>query len=212
MRKQTLDTEVVFRDLTYAYDNVQSTYETPDKVRFWFITFVTLTQRLTATMRKEYADLTSQKWEPSAFSHWTPVTEFFKELRNVDYHELPIRIMIIQTQIYEGFRLERDESDNEKEIPVRMHAQMDYTVEAGYEKAVPKQTDIQPIDKEGNPMEAMVPEEIRYEYQVEGRTPKVEKLLSTTGLRNLHILATSCYETLCSYYEFYNTQLETNRK
>lgn len=212
MRKQTLDTEVVFRDLTYAYDNVQSSYETPDKVRFWFITFVTLAQRLTTTMRKEYSDLTSLKWEASAFQDWTPITEFFKALRNTDQHELPIRIKIIQTQIYEGFRLDRDESGNEKEIPVRMHAQMDYTVEAGYEKTVPKQTKIQPIGKDGNPMEAMDPEEIRYEYQVEGRTPKVENLLSNTGLRNLHILATSCYETLCRYYEFYNAHLQANRK
>jgi hypothetical protein len=129
MRKQTPDTEIVFRDLSQAYKKLHESYESPNMVRFWFITFVTLTQKLTETMRKEYSAITTLKWKPVTFPGWNAVTEFFKELRNTDYHKLPIRIMIIQTQVYEGFRIDTDELGNEKEIPTRLHTSIKWRAE-----------------------------------------------------------------------------------
>lgn len=88
------NSEIVFRDLQVALEELHSVCESPVNVRRKFRSFILLTQNLTEIMRKEFSDITGQKWDAASFSGWNAVTELFKKLRKTDYHESPVRILI----------------------------------------------------------------------------------------------------------------------
>jgi len=201
MKTKTLDTEIVFRDLTRANKKIRHQHKNPDAVRRWFTSFVTNSQKLTDTMRKEYNELTGRKWEASTFTGWTPITNLIKKLRNTDLHELPIRIRLLQTQVYHGFEAETNK-------PVEMRVQMGYTSEAGLEKGIPGEFAVEDL----NQKQMLTPQERELEFQVEGIIAEIEKMIEKAAMRDVHALTAECYRTLSQYYGFYETELAANRK
>lgn len=212
MRERTLDSEIVFRDLTKANKKLRHKITNPDAIRRWFTEFVNQSQKLTLTMRKEYSALTKLKWEAIYFTGWTPITEFFKELRNADQHELPIRISLIQTQEYPCVEIGVDESGKEIEIPGIFSVQAGTTPEAGFEKKLPNPITVNLIEQHNIDMGPIPPPtKISFEFHVEGQTPKTQEMLKGIGNSNLHELTAQCYKTLSDYYNYYKARLSANR-
>jgi hypothetical protein len=205
--QKTRDTEIVFRDLTRANKKLRHQRKNPDAVRRRFTEFVALSQKLTATTSKEFKSLTGHKWEAEEFAGWNNVTKLFRELRNTDVHELPIRIIITQVQEFDGYWVKEDSSGNKTVIPDTYEVRMVFNPEAGLKKGLPNPFGVAPIDQSGAAAEMMPPDDIHFEFDVEGRTPKVEALIEKAGTRNVHSLAASCYAVLSEYYRFYQTQL-----
>lgn len=211
MKGKIPDTEIVFRDLTKANKKLRHQQKNPDAIRRWFNTFVTQSQRLTDTMRAEYSALTSQDWVASAFPSWTPITELCKKLRNKDLHVQPATIAIAQTQVYDGFEIGTDEQGNETQKPVRAHVQMMYNADAGLEGKLPNNFAVEYIDNRTGQKDMMTPTESHFEFNVEARTPEIQKLIDAAGTADVHIIAAKAYETLTEYYEYYQEQLAANR-
>lgn len=153
VKTKTLDTEIAFRDLTRANKKLRHQHTNPDAVRRRFTEFVTVSQKLTGVMRKEYADLTGGKWEPKTFPGWNPVTEVFKKLRNVDQHEYLIRIIIVQSQVYHAVvtrtaEATDTEEEEEEQKQVQLTVQSIYNADAGFEKKLPNPFAVEYFPKE----------------------------------------------------------------
>lgn len=207
MSPKTLDTEIVFRDLTRANKKLRHQHKNPDAVRRRLTDFVVLSQKLTATMRKEFESLTGQKWEPKRFAGWDGVTELFKQLRNLDAHELPIRIVITQFQEFDGYSITEDASGNETRTPTTRTVGMEFNPEAGLKKELPNPFGVAGLDQNGDPIAMLSPDETYFEFNLEGRTSEIEALIDRAGTRNCHVLAAKCYSTLSEYYRFYRSEL-----
>jgi hypothetical protein len=212
MIKQTLDTEIVFRDLKEANKKLQLQTKNPNAVRQRFSEFVTLSQKLTEVMRKEYSALTLQKWEPKIFSGWTSITTLFKELRNADYHQNPIRIIMHQIHESRGVESSIDKEGNIINTPVQLDIKVVYSPEAGLKKKLPNPCSYNVIDTNGQQSEPIPILAVRFEFHLEGRTPAIENILNSLETRDIHILAKQGYATFSNYYEFYKIHLTVNRK
>jgi len=206
-KAKTFDTEIVFRDLTRANKKLRHQRKNPDALRRRFTDFVTLSQKLTAVMYKEYPELIGEKWEARAFSGWTPVTELFRKLRNVDQHQSLIRIKMRQTQVYEGTEISADDSGNEVRTPMNFELQVGYSSEVGFNKKMPGQAGVAFIQV-GNHQEPVgEPDKVYWYFELEGGTPEIEKAIEVAGTPDVHQLAARCYKVLSEYYKFYRTQL-----
>lgn len=100
MRPNQSAVDVVFQDLSDALASLQGVRESPKDVRRALTRFVELSQKLTGVMRKEFEELTGQKWNASGFGGWNDTSELFKQLRNLDQHEGPITIQVHERQYY----------------------------------------------------------------------------------------------------------------
>lgn len=210
-KTKTLNTEAVFRDLTRVNKKLRQQRRNPNTLRLHFTEFVTLSQKLTFAMYKEYHELTSQKWEARNFTGWTAVTELFKVLRNVDQHEGLIRIKITQTQVFEGTASRKDESGNEIRTPMALKVQMGYSSEAGFKKKVPGPFGVAEV-KTGDVQQSLgKPDKTYFNFLLEGHTPEIETAIKAAGTENIHELAAECYKVLFWYYKFYQEKLATNR-
>lgn len=87
-----LDSDVVFGDLTHAYQELEAERTSPVAVRRLFTRFVTLSQQLTDVMRVEFKRLTGGEWEARYFNGWNQTSRLFKTLRNLDLHAAPLKI------------------------------------------------------------------------------------------------------------------------
>lgn len=216
VKAKTLDTEIAFRDLTRANKKLRHQQTNPDALRRRFTDFVILSQKLTGVMRKEYADLTSGKWEAKTFPGWNPVTEVFKELRNVDQHQYLIRIIIVQSQVYHAIETttEGPETGNEKKLELTV--QSIYNADAGFEKKLPSPFAVEYFEKEKPTRQErgeMLHVQKRYfEFHLEGRTDEMKELIQAAGTEDVHELVAKCYATLAGYYEYYKAALAANRK
>ena len=167
-------------------------------------------------MRKEYSALTGGgEWVAKDFPGWNPVTELFKELRNVDQHVYLIRIIIVQSQVYHGTSKPVEGVEAGKEDKVKLTIQQIYNADAGFKKKLPGPFAVEYFEK-AKPTreergEMMDVQERYFEFQLDGRTEKMKKLIEEAGTDNVHELAAKCYATLSDYYEYYKAQLEANR-
>jgi hypothetical protein len=213
MAIRTPDTEIVFRDLTRAHKKIHRKHHNPDAIRRWFASFIIQSQRLTDVMRKEYSRLTGHGWAASEFSGWTDVTNLFKNLRNTDLHQVPVRIRIEGAQVYRGLIEEVSTGAAGKEVAtlVDMIIKVSFTSEAGLEKELPHVLKASFTDSYGEHRELPYPDERHYKYELEGVTPEVENLIEKAGTRHVHTLAAEYYETLSQYYNFYRERVAANR-
>ena len=117
-----------------------------------------------------------------------------------------------QTQVYHGIEIDTDKLGKETRTPVEVHIKVDYTSEAGLAKRLPQPLIATFSDQDGHPKQLQAPHERHFEFEVEGITPEVDKLIQASGTRDVHELTASCFATLSDYYEFYRTQLVSTRE
>src|SRR5215204_2049946 len=79
--------EVVFRDLSDAFNELSAQNLSPRKVRTVFSNFLERAYRLTQMMYKEYRQKKGRAWEANSFQGWNSASELLKKLRRVDTHE-----------------------------------------------------------------------------------------------------------------------------
>ncbi len=198
MKKQ-LDTIILFNDLKDTYSEFQKAYS-PKQVRRLFSIFLIQSKQLTELMRREYKIKTRQQWRATDFTGWTATSDFFYKLRNVHLHEVPVKINV-HVKSYHKFTC----PDFPADIP-------SFCVEATI------LIDDQLVDNNPPPMILCRPEEagkeeilsevyaVEYSYVI---SPEImpDKKLKDELTVDLRILLDNYYNTLCSYYEFYTSEL-----
>jgi hypothetical protein len=202
MNPKFSDTEIVFKDLSDAFDELKNERETPIKVRRNFKNFILLSQQLTEIMRPEYKKLTSEKWEAKNFKGWNEITNLFKKLRNSDTHNYPVLIDVNETQHYFshgqslGVNFTWDPSDPlSKNVPdgvVALEADPK-TGRAIYKKVT------KPCTRS-------------FKFVIAPRTKDIDNALQRAGTNDVHELSEKCFKTLQSYYVYYNECVENKRK
>lgn len=193
-------TDVVFADLRDALAELRDSRSSPREVRRAFVRFVDLTQRLTSAMRTDYSRTGRGAWAASEFAGWSPVTDYFKWLRNQDQHDTPIRVSVHERRFYAvpGF-------DGEL-FPV------EGTWVLGDQLAdrPPDGITFYPTDPlTGKALDPVAPVRIEYQYLVQPHSEDSRLRLQAIGTTDLHWLSTECFAVLEKYHAFYVSRAGT---
>jgi hypothetical protein len=201
------DTSLAFGDLKFSLDDLNANKNSPVRVRRSFVQFITLSKQLTETMRREYSKLTTQKWEASLFTKWTPITKLFIDLRNYDQHEAPIIINIRENHNYLTHILEDEEGNEYHGYSVfQVLRSMD-----PFSDEVQNLMSVKFFDEEMKEIENEEPESIDYEYEIHPKTKEIKNKLEEIGINDLHELINECFKTIQEYYDFYKEMLNKNK-
>jgi hypothetical protein len=191
--------ELVFRDLEDALDELLAESISPKQVRRNFVRFLDLTQKLTASMRKEYREKTGETWSASTFTGWNGVTELFKELRNVDQHEYPVFIQVHDREYY-SFYADRP--------GIMIEGTWSLSLEGQLADKPPEGMELRLADPEtGEPSQTILPAKTEYEFRLYPRTKKVEDLLTRISDSDVRSLSEKCFGVLLDYYRHYQSQV-----
>jgi hypothetical protein len=199
MVQNVSDVDVLFRDLAHCTEELKEARRSPVRVRRAFARLVDLSQQLTSAMRTEFKKATGARWNASAFGRWTPVSDLFKELRNVEQHRAPIQILVCERQSV------RASTDSTAIITFEgtweLHDQLaDGTpeglraVEADPETGRPSGRVIPPLARE-------------FTFLLHPRTPKLERLLRDAGTADVHELTEQYFKTLDEYVTFFRERI-----
>lgn len=82
-------TEIIFSDLFKSYLEINNNRRKPRIFRLAFEVYVTKSQQLTETMRKEFSERTGSTWQASKFNGWNEFTGILKKIRNSIMHGCP---------------------------------------------------------------------------------------------------------------------------
>jgi hypothetical protein len=192
--------DVVFQDLSDAFAEVTSGSTSPKTVRRSFGNFVNLSQKLSATMYKEYSAKTGQSWSASDFNGWNEVTELFKQIRNDDEHEHPVSILVHETQYFKIF---------EGAPEVALTGTWSFSLEDQLLGNPRDDLRLELADPEtGQPSgESVAPVRKEYEFHLSPTSKKAKNLLTKIGDPNVQTLSKSCFSVLTNYYQYYRSQL-----
>lgn len=201
MKKKVSDTEVVFRDLASTAEELEEERGSPVRVRRLIGSFITLSQQLTDIMRKEFKELTGNKWKPSSFSEWNAVTELFKKLRRSNYHEYPVIIHVQETQYFSVGDIFADDINGGE-----VASQGTWALGDPFSETMPEGI-ITMLDNPttGQPIE---PKRRDYTFIFYPRTDEIKKAIEDTGLNDVHQLAQGCLKILIKYFAFYERSLK----
>jgi hypothetical protein len=192
--------DVVYQDLTDTFNELSAGTNSPKQIPRSFSQFVDLSQKLTASMRKDYWERTGGKWIASNFDGWTDVTELFKQLRNDDQHEQPVCILVHERQY---FRV--------AENGPFMVFEGTWSLSSDDQLADRPRDDLHllfPDPETGGPSDKRVlPERKAYEFHVNAASNKANKLLARIEDPNIWSLSDKCYKVLTDYYRYYRNQL-----
>lgn len=217
-------TQIVFGDLKHYFDELHRERESPAKVRRNFKNFIILTQQLTDTMRKEFSDLTGQKWEAKTFTGWNNVTTLFKELRNTEAHAYPITIKAkIDSSYFEEVALGLasneqvmtrffGEDNPENRRCVAGGLVISHTSDVGdpFSEVPPPPLVMSPCDSAtGEALSTNVePYRVDVNYALTAKGQPIEDLLLDIGTNDIHILCARCFYILEQYFNFYEDALK----
>jgi len=204
---ESQNVEFVFKDLKYTLKELNNKVSSPVEVRRNFGIFITLSQKLTEVMRKEFKAITSEDWQASKFEGWNDVANLFKELRREDYHEYPMTINVMEQQHYLHAIYEDEEGNELNEY---------FSPCVTWELGDPFATEI-PIgstmtllgyDEDKKPIGELIPEKVEYRYVVSPKTDKVDKMLKELEDEDVISLCTKCFEILEKYLEYYKAKIK----
>ncbi|MFL6258869.1 MAG: hypothetical protein ACJ76Y_04065 [Thermoanaerobaculia bacterium] len=191
------DSEIVFRDLEHAFNQLAPVSANPVTLRRAFREFVTLTQQLTEVFRTEYSQLTGRKWVAGDFPRWTPVTSLFKKLRRSDYHEHPFLLDVRHQQT-----IPFGKTSAGTELAFQIHSTTE--IHSAFQEDRPKSSLGIRLPKQNIWLQA-IQEQSR--CIVRGRTKEVRSALLTAGTCDVLELAASCMATMREYYAYYCDRL-----
>lgn len=200
------DTEIVYRDLSDAFEQLDNEKTSPLAVRRKFRNFVIYTQQLTEMMRKEFPQRTGKKWEAKNFDGWNDVSLLFKEIRKSDYHEVPLLIQVKETRSYQMNKIFTDSSSDNL-----FNLQSIWNLDP-FSEDVPQCHGIVLADEAtGEPLDEFIePHKIEYQFVLLSRTTKTKTLLENIGDDDLHELSRQFFVKLQVYYDFYQQSVQKN--
>lgn len=200
MRMTVNDVEVLFADLEACCSELQNARRSPRDVRRLFARFVTLGQQLTGVMRREFQAVKGRPWQPATFPGWTPVTNLFKELRNVDQHEGMIQVLVHESATAQ--------TDLGALVTLsgtwELHDQLASDSPGGL-------VALREDPATGGPSENQYPIVDRsFRFLIHARTDKIRDLLDSAGRKDMHDLASQYMDTLRDYLAYYKVELGRN--
>ena len=195
------DTEIVFADLEKTGNLLLAERTNASEVRRLFGSFVVLTQKLTAAMRRDFSRTTGKKWKAGDFTGWNEVTEFFKVLRNSDLHDLPVRIEMRHFK-YLPIR------SNDPRVPKNLYLEFSYeqVLPTQLAESAPNTATIEKALPDGS--KHQVPwEHPRQAFIIQARTHEIKKALANAKMDDVHELMQACLASLRCYHDFFVAQL-----
>jgi hypothetical protein len=171
-------------------------------VRRAFARFVELSQKLTSAMRKEFEEITGEKWDALTFAGWNGTTKLFKELRNIDQHANTITIQVHERQYY-TIAMEGN---------TYIVAEGTWELDDQLSNRPPEGMALVPADPDtGGPSETAIylMERREYEFHLYPSTVKLEGMLNSIGTRNIHLLSEQCFKILQDYYLYYYSKIQS---
>ncbi|MEW6713644.1 MAG: hypothetical protein AB1306_00935 [Nitrospirota bacterium] len=205
MPKKIADTELIFRDLKDIATEIQNEHASPLRIRRLFSQYVTLSQKLTEIMRKEFSDICGTNWEPKSFQGWNAVTSLFKLLRKTDYHSYPVTISVEETQYFkEGDIFDDAVGSNTVAICGT------WDLGDPFSEQVPVGLKLMLADQKTGKSRNISVEPIRrqYVFKLKARSTDLDKAIKKTRINDIHQLVEKCFATLSDYYDYYNRCLE----
>lgn len=197
----TNDVDVLFADLEACYGELQEARRSPRDVRRSFARFVTLAQQLTAVMRREFPTITGKAWRAAAFPGWTPVTNLFKELRNVDQHEALIQVLVHESATAQTDLGALVTLSGTWELHDQLASESPGALVA-----------LRADPATGTPSDSQYPIVDRsFRFLIHPRTDKVADLLHAAGTQDMHDLASQYMDTLRDYLAYYKAELAKAR-
>lgn len=200
---------MIFGDIRDCLQELETSKNTPVKVRREFARFITLTQQLTEVMRKEFKGITNNDWIASSFEGWNAITDLFKKLRRTDYHESPVIINVRERQHYLAAILEDDVGNEHKAY---MTVSTTWGLGDPFSTKLPGDMKVIMYDENMNPLEDEEPEFVEYEYILHPRTEEILRAIEKIGQDNIHILCKEAFSIIEKYNEFYRKQLKKHWK
>src|SRR5215203_439804 len=191
--------EVVFRDLSDAFDELSAQNLSPRKVRTVFSNFLELSYRLTQMMYKEYPRKTGEKWQAKNFDRWNEVSEFLKELRPIDAHKHTVLIQVHERN-YFGI------TEDSPECFVSEHT---WSIGDQHANLPPEGVRAIVVDPKTGQAHQVPPRKTEYEFYLYPHTEEKEAELLQLGDRNIHSLSKKYFDTLKEYYQYYHERLTT---
>lgn len=204
-----LNSEIIFKDLEYTLDELKNTINIPVKIRREFVRFITLTQQLTESMRKEYKDTVGENWDASLFSGWNNVTKLFKELRKIDYHDSPITLDVNETQYHLVEEYENEDGTIEKGY---LLFKVKYNIGDPFQSEPISVGKVFFYDEDNVQLPYVEPEIREYTYSIKSNVVKINSLIDEIGEEDVVILATTCFHVLSEYISFYLSEFRKNKK
>lgn len=200
------DSEIVFRDLAYEYQELINNQNNPFQIRRIFGRFIVASQQLTSTFRKEYKAIKNDDWQAKEFTGWNAVTGLFKVLRNYDQHECPVTINVKETQFYPVGEIE---AENGKSRTIYMAPEVVWGLGDPFSEEIPHgEMEIEFFDENKNKINGMELKKIEYSFILNAKTEEIKQLIKNSGSDDIHILSKECYEVLKQYYEFYKQKIK----
>lgn len=191
---------MVFQDLMDAHDELSGPDTSPKQARRSFGKVIELSQKLTASMRKEFRERTGGNWIASDFEGWNDLTDLFKQLRNDDQHERPIEILVHERQYFRIF----------KDTP-ELVFEGTWSLSSKDQLADSPRDDLHvilPDPETKRPSERRIfPVRRDYEFHLAPSSKKARDLLTRIGDSNVQSLSVKCLKTLHDYYQYYQRQL-----
>ncbi len=195
-----LNSEIIFKYIEYTLDELKNTINKPVKIRREFVRFITLTQQLTESMRKEYKNKTGTNWEASLFSGWNNVTKLFKELRKIDYHDSPITLDVNETQHHLVEEYDNGDGTIDKGYIV---VKVKYNIGDPFQSEPISIGKVFFYDEDNLQLPYEEPEIREYTYSVKSKDRKINSLIDEIGEEDVVMLATMCFQVLSEYTSFY---------
>jgi hypothetical protein len=199
------DTRLIFGDLTDSLRELNENRNSPVKIRRAFGRFITYSQQLTETMRREFSNA-GGKWEPKNISGWNENTDLFKKLRNIDYHGFPAIIHVRESQHYLAAVLENEEGEEFKSYLI---TQVEWGLGDPFSEQIPGDMTLLIYDEDMNPIDDAKPEFIEYEFILYPRTEEISGVIEKAGTDDIHLLSERCYAVLEKYYDFFQIEIKS---
>lgn len=199
--------EIVFNDLTDSLNELKKSKDSPRKVRKNFTDFVNYSIKLTSIMRKEYKQITGELWCAENFPYWNDISELFKELRNTDQHQIPIRVKIRDTFSFSTDRIFLTSGEKGSDIVF----EGDWDISNPSSDDLPKPVTLF-IGEPDDPSTKIIEADRRtINYCLFASTKEIEDILKKIDNDEIFYLSDAYYQILTRYFEFYKTEVESNK-
>jgi hypothetical protein len=200
----TQDTDLVFLDLSDAFQQLDDARPSPKEVRRAFSRYVELSQRLTSAMRKDFSKRTGQPWAATSFMGWTAATELLKYLRNQDQHGEQVFVTVHDRHYYTVPEDVEIAGLPGRQFIVNSHWQMtDQMLDRP-----PEGTEVKLRDP-GSPLDSgsvLRPVKTESQYVLYPRNAKDKRRIEAAGVSDVYVIARETFATLGRYYEFFCEQ------
>lgn len=194
------DTYIIFRDIQEIVLEFKDA-RTPKKVRRLFTELLVKLKQLTEFMRREYKNITGEKWSTEGFNKWDDVSHFFYLLRNMDLHEALTRISIREEAVFTILI-----GESEKDFKVSSTA----LLTDQFNDEVPSPGLKIALDEKRT--KVIQPHTFTYSFELETTYSEVETLVHGLQERDLHNLVEHYFKTITAYYDYYQDKLKENKR